>query len=145
LTTPLALLTGPDPDGIAVITLNRPEKKNALSIALRDEVLALLGGVSANRSVKALIITGSGGNFSAGFDLREFGITEPGHGQRLWESSDLFHHAVHRFQLPVIAAVDGIAMPAGSTSRSCATCASPRTARNSQPRAAAAGSPACPG
>jgi enoyl-CoA hydratase/carnithine racemase len=66
---PLALLTGPDQHGVAVITLNRPEKKNALSIALRDEVTALLDGLSAEESVKALIITGSGGNFSAGFDL----------------------------------------------------------------------------
>lgn len=113
MTPPLALLTGPDEHGVAVITLNRPEKKNALSIALRDEVTALIGGLSADRSVKALIITGSGGNFSAGFDLREFGITEPGHAERLWESSDLFHHAVHRFPLPVIAAVDGVAYAGG--------------------------------
>lgn len=110
---PLALLTGPDEHGIAVITLNRPEKKNALSIALRDEVTALLGGLSADRSVKALVITGSGGNFSAGFDLREFSLTEPGYQERLWESSDLFHHAVYRFAHPVIAAVDGIAYGGG--------------------------------
>jgi enoyl-CoA hydratase/carnithine racemase len=113
LNPPLALLTGPDEHGIAVITLNRPEKKNALSIALRDEVTALLGELSADRSVKVLVITGSGGNFSAGFDLREFDITEPGHQERLWESSDLFHHAVYRFPVPVIAAVDGIAYGGG--------------------------------
>lgn len=110
---PLALVTRPDEHGIAVITLNRPEKKNALSIALRDEVTALLGGLSDDQSVKALVITGSGGNFSAGFDLREFSLTEPGDQQRLWESSDVFHHAVYRFRLPVVAAVDGIAYGGG--------------------------------
>jgi enoyl-CoA hydratase/carnithine racemase len=110
---PLVLAAGPDDDGVAVITLNRPEKKNALSIALREEVIALLGPLAADEALKALIITGSGGSFSAGFDLREFAVTDPGHQERLWRSSDLFHHAVHRFPVPVIAAVDGIAYGGG--------------------------------
>ena len=41
---PLVLASGPDDDGVAVLTLNRPEKKNALSIALREEAVAILGG-----------------------------------------------------------------------------------------------------
>jgi enoyl-CoA hydratase/carnithine racemase len=110
---PLVLAAGPDDDGVAVITLNRPEKKNALSIALREEVIALLGPLAADEALKALVITGSGGSFSAGFDLREFAVTDPGHQERLWRSSDLFHHAVHRFPVPVIAAVDGIAYGGG--------------------------------
>jgi enoyl-CoA hydratase len=110
---PLVLASGPDEDGLAVITLNRPEKKNALSIALREEVVDLLGRLAVDEALKALIITGSGGSFSAGFDLREFAVTDPGHTERLWQSSDLFHHAVHRFPLPVIAAVDGIAYGGG--------------------------------
>jgi len=109
---PLVLASGPD-DGVAVLTLNRPEKKNALSIALREEVVALLGRMAGDETLKALIIAGSGGSFSAGFDLREFAVTDPGHTERLWQSSDLFHHAVYRFPLPVIAAVDGIAYGGG--------------------------------
>jgi len=107
------LASGPDDDGGAVITLNRPEKKNALSIALREEVVALLGRMAGDEALKALVITGSGGNFSAGFDLREFAVTDPDHTERLWKSSDLFHHAVYRFPVPVIAAVDGIAYGGG--------------------------------
>jgi enoyl-CoA hydratase/carnithine racemase len=110
---PLVLASGPDDDGVAIITLNRPEKKNALSIALREEVVALLGRMAGDEALKALVITGNGGNFSAGFDLREFAVTDPGHTERLWRSSDLFHHAVHRFPVPVIAAVDGIAYGGG--------------------------------
>ncbi len=110
--SPLVLVSGPD-DGVAVLTLNRPEKKNALSIALREEAVALLGRLADDDAVKALIITGSGGCFSAGFDLREFTVSEPGHTDRLWQSSDLFHHAVHRFPVPVIAAIDGIAYAGG--------------------------------
>ena len=109
----LVLASGPDGDGVAVLTLNRPEKKNALSIALREEVVALLGRMADDEALKTLVITGSGGCFSAGFDLREFAVTDPGHTERLWQSSDLFHHAVHRFPLPVIAAVDGIAYAGG--------------------------------
>ena len=103
---PLVLASGPD-DGVAVLTLNRPEKKNALSIALREEAIAILGRLAGDEAVKALIVTGSGGCFSTGFDLREFAVTDPGHQERLWLSSDQFHHAVHRFPVPVIAAVDG--------------------------------------
>lgn len=110
---PLAILAGPDEHGVASITLNRPETVNALSIALRDEVTAHLRRLAEDPRVKALVITGSGGNFSSGFDLREFGATEPVHQKRLWESSDAFHHAVYRFPLPVIAAVDGIAYGGG--------------------------------
>ena len=110
---PLVLASGPDGDGVAVLTLNRPEKKNALSIALREEAVAILSRLADDDALKALVITGSGGCFSAGFDLREFAVTDPGHTERLWRSSDRFHHAVHRFPLPVIAAVDGIAYAGG--------------------------------
>lgn len=111
--SPLVLASGPDDDGVGVITLNRPEKKNALSIALREEAVALLGRMADDETLKALVITGSGGCFSAGFDLREFTLTDPAHIERIWQSSDRFHHAVHRFPLPVIAAVDGIAYAGG--------------------------------
>jgi enoyl-CoA hydratase/carnithine racemase len=110
---PLTLLAGPDEQGVAVVTLNRPDKKNALSIALRDEVTARLGRLAPDPAVRALVITGSGGSFSAGFDLAEFAQPDPAHQQRLWASSDRFHHAVHRFPLPVIAAVDGVAYGGG--------------------------------
>jgi enoyl-CoA hydratase len=113
MAAPLALLTGPGEHGVAVITLNRPDKKNALSIALRDEVTARLRQLSADQRVKVVIITGRDGCFSAGFDLTEFAVTGPAHQQRLWESSDQFHHVIHRFPLPVIAAVDGIAYGGG--------------------------------
>ena len=110
---PPVLADGPDDDGVAVLTLNRPDKKNALNIALREEAVAILGRLADDEALKALVVTGSGGCFSAGFDLREFAVTDPGHQERLWRSSDLFHHAVHRFPVPVIAAVDGIAYGGG--------------------------------
>jgi enoyl-CoA hydratase/carnithine racemase len=107
------LAEGPGDDGVAVLMLNRPAKRNALSIALREEAVALLERLAADEKLKALIITGRGGCFSAGFDLREFAVNDPAHSERLWRSADLFHHAVHRFPLPVIAAVDGVAYAGG--------------------------------
>jgi enoyl-CoA hydratase/carnithine racemase len=100
-------------EAIASITLDRPAKRNALSIALRDEVSDALEELAADTSIRVVVLTGAGDVFSAGFDLREFGIPDPEHQRRLWESSDRFHHAVLRFPLPTIAAVNGPALAGG--------------------------------
>ena len=104
-----------EPDGgVVTLTLNRPEKKNALSIALRDEVTAALEALAEEEALKVVILTGAGTAFSAGFDLKEFaGVEDPKHHQRLWESSDRFHRAVLEFPLPIIAAVNGPALAGG--------------------------------
>jgi enoyl-CoA hydratase len=108
----LISVAGPT-DGVAWLTLDRPEKKNALSIALRDEVSDTLDALAGDEAMKVLVITGSGPVFSAGFDLSEFEDPSPDHQGRLWASSDRFHHAVLRFPLPVIAAVNGPALAGG--------------------------------
>ena len=56
----------------AVITLDRPAKKNALSIALRDEITDALARLVPDESVKVVVFTGAGDTFCAGFDLSEF-------------------------------------------------------------------------
>ena len=101
-------------DAIATLTLNRPEKKNALSIAVRDEVTATLAELAADESVKVVILTGAGSVFCAGFDLAEFQrLDDPDHTARLWESSDRFHHACLTFPLPLVAAINGPALAGG--------------------------------
>lgn len=103
--------------GVATLTLNRPEKKNALSIALRDEVSDAIDSLAADASVKAIVLTGAGEVFSAGFDLKEFReLSDPDHARRLWDSSDRFHHTILDCPLPTIAAVNGPA-PAGGFDR----------------------------
>ena len=59
-------------DAHAVLTLDRPTKKNALSIALRDEISDALDALADDPQIKAVVITGAGDTFSAGFDLSEF-------------------------------------------------------------------------
>jgi enoyl-CoA hydratase/carnithine racemase len=98
---------------VATLTLCRPDKRNALSIALRDEVSDALDAIAEHVETKVVILTGEGDVFCAGFDLGEFGDLAPQHQQRLWASSDRFHHTVMRFPLPTIAAVNGPALAGG--------------------------------
>jgi len=100
---------------VVTITLNQPKKKNALSIALRDEISDALMKLSGNNAVKAVVITGAGDVFSAGFDLKELqkGVKDKGFNGILWSSSDRFHHSVLFFPLPIIAAVNGPAIAGG--------------------------------
>ena len=111
--TPLVVVDGPDETGVATLTINRPDKKNALSIAVRDAISEALDRLAENAELKVLVLTGSGSCFSAGFDLAEFAIDEPGVQDRLWASSDRFHHALLRFPLPTVAAVNGPALAGG--------------------------------
>jgi enoyl-CoA hydratase len=99
----------------AWVTLDRPEKRNALSVALRDEITATLATLAADESVKSTVITGAGAVFSAGFDLSEFdtAAADPEFNRLLWESSDRYHHALLTFPLPLIAAVNGPALAGG--------------------------------
>lgn len=98
-----------------LITLDRPDKRNALSIALRDEVSDALDTFGADPAVKSVFIRGSGEFFSAGFDLKEFALAagDEAMNGKLWESSDRFHHGLLRFPLPLIAAVNGPALAGG--------------------------------
>jgi len=100
---------------VALLTLDRPDKRNALSIALRDEVSDALDALAADEDVKAVVLTGAGEVFSAGFDLSEFtaAADDPALTDRLWASSDRFHHTVLDFPLPTIAAVNGPALAGG--------------------------------
>ena len=108
------LLEGRPHEGVAVLTLHRPEKKNALSIELRDTLAACLTALSLDESVSVVVLTGAGGAFSAGFDLDEFaGLGDAGHADRLWRSADALHQVLLEYPLPLVAAVEGVAYAGG--------------------------------
>ena len=102
-------------EGVAVLTLDRPERANALSIALRDAVADTLDALAADESVRCVVLTGAGATFSAGFDLGEFtaAAEDPELSRRLWASSDRYHATVLTFPLPLVAAVNGPAIAGG--------------------------------
>jgi enoyl-CoA hydratase len=102
-------------EAVALLTLDRPEKKNALSIALRDEISDTLDELAADDSVRCVVLTGAGDVFSAGFDLKEFdrAFADEAFSTELWASSDRFHATVLRFPLPLLAAVNGPALAGG--------------------------------
>lgn len=96
------------------LTLNRPEKKNALSIELRDEMSDALDAIARDDGAKVVVVTGAGDTFSAGFDLKEFDdLDDEAHARRLWESSDRWHRTLVEFPLPIVAAVNGPALAGG--------------------------------
>ena len=99
----------------ARLTLHRPEKRNALSVALRDALSDALDDLAADERMKCVVITGSGPVFCAGFDLKEFtrAAEDADFERELWASSDRYHDTVLRFPLPSIAAVNGPALAGG--------------------------------
>jgi enoyl-CoA hydratase/carnithine racemase len=98
-----------------VMTLSRVERRNALSVALRDRISDLLDDLAQDESVKVAIVTGAGTVFSSGFDLQEFdrAAADDEFNARLWASSDRFHRTVLCFPLPLVAAVNGPAVAGG--------------------------------
>jgi enoyl-CoA hydratase len=108
-----SIRVSPCEDGVVTITLDRPQKKNALSVVLREEVVAALEHLYWDESVCCAVVTGAGDTFSAGFDLSEFAIHDDAFQKQLWDSSDRFHQALLRFPLPLIAAVNGPALAGG--------------------------------
>ena len=99
---------------VVTLRFERPEKKNALSIELRDRLSDTLDRLTEDKDTKVVIFTGEGDVFSAGFDLSEFEARDDeSHMERLWASSDRYHKAVLQFPLPTIAAINGPAMAGG--------------------------------
>ena len=97
----------------AFITLNRPDKRNALSLDLIEELLGTLRRVSARAGVRAIVLEGAGPAFSAGHDLSEMIDRDVAFFQRLFDACTELMECIHRLPQPVIAKVGGMATAAG--------------------------------
>lgn len=111
MTGPPIAVVPPAADGVALLSLQRPEKRNALSIALRDAMSDALDALAEDEACRVVVITGAGDVFSAGFDLEEF--TRPELADELWASSDRWHRTMIEFPVPTVAAVNGPAYGGG--------------------------------
>jgi enoyl-CoA hydratase len=99
-------------DAVALLILQRPEKRNALSIDLRVELADALAGLGADDGIGCVVLTGAGSAFCAGMDVTQFGGDE-GHRRRLVETSTAAFEAVGSCPRPVVAAVNGPALAGG--------------------------------
>jgi enoyl-CoA hydratase len=102
-------------DQVAILWMNRPEKKNAMSPTFFRELPRVLAELDADPSVRALVLTGAGDAFSAGGDIDSFDkLTNlPAYRGQLQLVEDAFH-SLERCALPVIAAVNGVAYGGGT-------------------------------
>ncbi len=97
----------------AVLTLNREEKRNALSVELRKQLTDELSRCAQQESVKVVILTGKGSVFSAGFDTSEFMNLDTEKAKCFFEESLQYHLDVITFPKPIIAALNGPAIAGG--------------------------------
>jgi enoyl-CoA hydratase/carnithine racemase len=98
-------------DGVATLTLARAERRNALSIKLRDEISDQLDSWATDPAVRAVVLTGEGSTFCAGFDLDEFAQADL--AATIRASSRRYHLAVWHFPKPLLAAINGPAVAGG--------------------------------
>ncbi len=103
-----------DEDGIAWLTLNRPQARNALSVALMTALEDAIEAIGRDPSVKVVVIAGAGPGFCAGHDLREM-RANPGrqHYEALFAQCARLMTSIVKLPKPVIARVHGIAAAAG--------------------------------
>ena len=104
-------------NGVATIEIARPEKKNALTIAMYQAMAEALEAAAADKAVRAVLITGQPGIFTSGNDIEDFMQRPPGQGGSNGAESPVFRfmRALLACDKPVVAAVTGAAIGIGTT------------------------------
>ena len=100
---------------VRVLTLNRPEKRNALNTELTRRLLEALRSADTDESVACIVLTGAGQGFCAGADLSEFkSLADPLAAEARAELTMQLHLAFSKISKPVITAINGAAMGGGA-------------------------------
>ena len=103
--------------GVRVLTLNRPDKRNALNTALTQALLDALRAADADDTVYCVVLAGAGQGFCAGADLSEFKDLTPDQAQRVSARAELtasLHGIFSKMAKPVVTAIQGAAMGGGA-------------------------------
>ena len=103
--------------GVRVLTMNRPDKRNALNMALSEALLEGLRAAEGEDSVRSIVLTGAGPAFCAGADLSEFKDLRPDNAALVERRSALtmdLHRVFSQLSKPVITAINGAAMGGGA-------------------------------
>jgi 2-(1,2-epoxy-1,2-dihydrophenyl)acetyl-CoA isomerase len=100
-------------DGVVTITLNRPERKNAITMEMWDELARVLDDIAMNRDDRAVVITGAGDAFCSGADLSGAAAEPTGNGIWLMRQTARVALRLHELPQPSVAAVNGVAVGYG--------------------------------
>lgn len=115
----MAVLLVDDRDGVRTLTLNRPESFNSLTVELKESLRDALAEAAADRSVRAVVLTGAGKAFCAGQDLKEHVAAlreeDPEPFRTVAEHYNPIVRSLTGMPKPVIAAVNGMAAGAGAS------------------------------
>ena len=105
-------------DGVATLTLHRPDRLNSFTVAMHGEVRAALDSIASDRSIRCFVLTGSGRGFCAGQDLSDRAVAPDAEGVDLGASIEHYYkpllQRLRDLPMPTIAAVNGVAAGAGA-------------------------------
>jgi len=105
-------------DGVATLTLNRPERLNSFTVAMHGEMRAALDAVDADPAVRCLVLTGAGRGFCAGQDLADRAVAPGSDALDLGASIEHYYKPMllrlRRLRMPTVCAVNGVAAGAGA-------------------------------
>nr|WP_246702069.1 enoyl-CoA hydratase-related protein [Xanthobacter sp. SG618] len=109
------ILVSVEAEGLAVVTLNRPARRNAVSLSMWNRLEAIFLDLKAQPEVKAVILTGAGGQFCAGADISEFSkVRSDAQSGRIYEAAtERAARAIRDYPRPTIAAVSGFGVGGG--------------------------------
>jgi enoyl-CoA hydratase len=105
------LVRGEKQGKVGIVTIARPERRNALNLHVKGEIVEHVQGFVEDADVAAIVLTGEGGYFVAGTDIAEMAQMSPTDHVRL--DTDRVFHVVRQASKPVIAAVEGYALGGG--------------------------------
>jgi enoyl-CoA hydratase/carnithine racemase len=104
-----------DRGGVRIVTLNRPDKRNALNTELTIGLMNALRAADADEAIGAVVLTGAGPGFCAGADLGEFkDLKDPKAAEKRAELTMQLHLMFSKLSVPVVTAINGAAMGGGA-------------------------------
>ena len=108
-------------DGVAYVTFNRPQARNALTFAMYERLAEICTNANAERSVRAILITGAGDKaFAAGTDISQFRTFDKEEDALAYEARiDRVMNAIERCRVPTIAAINGACTGGGASIAAC--------------------------
>ena len=113
------MLTEAHDGATAILTLDYPERRNALAMPMRQRLVDALEAIEADRDLRAIVITGAGGTFSAGGDISGMNVTDLASGRERFRLTHRLVRLLVKSSKPVIAAVEGWCVGAGLSIAMC--------------------------